>query len=508
MASIQEKLADSLGRLKAYQDKNKHSILKGQKALGETHTRRLLQNGYLEPIIRGWYMPCMPGLEGDTTTWYASYWDFVAAYCSDRFGSSWCLTPEESLDYYAGETVAPTQLIIRSPKASNNIITLKHGDTLLDITSSLPDGLVKEAKYGLNLYSLAEALAYCSPTYFSKSPINARTCLCMLNSADEILKVVADHGNSVRASRIVGALRNVNRNEMADKILQFMKKLGHEIRPEDPFEEKAAEFLGVNRQAVSPYAVRIRLMWKQMKEQIKGLGLEPARAVLSMEDILDSMEENYIKDSYHSLSIEGYRVTEGLIERVRLGKWNPEDSQADADRRNALAARGYYQAFLKVKDSVRKVLQGAEAGKAVAEDFEDWHFEMFQPCITAGIIKASDLVGYRENQVYIRGSKHTPLSPDAVREAMPVWMELMEQEEDALVRAILGHFFFVYIHPYMDGNGRTARFIMNAMLVTGGYPWRIITVEERTSYMEALEKASIEGDITSFAKIILSGRKE
>ena len=133
---------------------------------------------------------------------------------------------------------------------------------------------------------------------------------------------------------------------------------------------------------------------------------------------------------------------------------------------------------------------------------------MFQPCITAGIIKASDLVGYRENQVYIRGSKHTPLSPDAVREAMPVWMELMEQEEDALVRAILGHFFFVYIHPYMDGNGRTARFIMNAMLVTGGYPWRIITVEERTSYMEALEKASIEGDITSFAKIILSGRKE
>ena len=287
-----------------------------------------------------------------------------------------------------------------------------------------------------------------------------------------------------------------------------MKKLGHEIRPEDPFEEKAAEFLGVNRQAVSPYAVRIRLMWKQMKEQIKGLGLEPARAVLSMEDILDSMEENYIKDSYHSLSIEGYRVTEGLIERVRSGKWNPEDSQADADRRNALAARGYYQAFLKVKDSVRKVLQGAEAGKAVAEDFEDWHFEMFQPCITAGIIKASDLVGYRENQVYIRGSKHTPLSPDAVREAMPVWMELMEQEEDALVRAILGHFFFVYIHPYMDGNGRTARFIMNAMLVTGGYPWRIITVEERTSYMEALEKASIEGDITSFAKIILSGRKE
>ena len=129
---------------------------------------------------------------------------------------------------------------------------------------------------------------------------------------------------------------------------------------------------------------------------------------------------------------------------------------------------------------------------------------MFQPCITAGIIKPSDLIGYRSGQVYIRGSKHTPLSPDAVRDAMPVLMELLESEDNAIVRAVLGHFFFVYIHPYMDGNGRTARFLMNVMLVTGNHPWRIVTVEERTSYMAALEKASIERDISDFAKIIMS----
>ena len=87
---------------------------------------------------------------------------------------------------------------------------------------------------------------------------------------------------------------------------------------------------------------------------------------------------------------------------------------------------------------------------------------------------------------------------------MPALAELMESEEDAIVRAVLGHFFFVYIHPYMDGNGRTARFIMNTMLVTSGHPWRIITVEERLSYMAALEKASIHGDITDFAQIICS----
>ena len=78
----------------------------------------------------------------------------------------------------------------------------------------------------------------------------------------------------------------------------------------------------------------------------------------------------------------------------------------------------------------------------------------------------------------------------------------MKEEENAIVRAILGHFVFVYIHPYMDGNGRTARFIMNSMLVTGGYDWVIIPTERREEYMRALEIASVENDITKFCEFI------
>jgi len=51
------------------------------------------------------------------------------------------------------------------------------------------------------------------------------------------------------------------------------------------------------------------------------------------------------------------------------------------------------------------------------------------------------------------------------------------------VRIVLGHFFFVYIHLYMDGNGRIGRFLMNAMMAAGGYPWTIIPVETRDEYM-------------------------
>ena len=83
MASIQEKLADSLSVLKKYQDENNSDIIQGMKTLGETHTKRLIDNGYLEQVIKGWYMPTMPGMEGDTTVWYASYWKFIVAYSNN-----------------------------------------------------------------------------------------------------------------------------------------------------------------------------------------------------------------------------------------------------------------------------------------------------------------------------------------------------------------------------------------------------------------------------------------
>ncbi len=117
-------------------------------------------------------------------------------------------------------------------------------------------------------------------------------------------------------------------------------------------------------------------------------------------------------------------------------------------------------------------------------------------------MKPSDLAGYRTNQVYIGQSKHVPLNKDAVRDAMSVLFELLKEEPKPSVRAVLGHFIFVFIHPYMDGNGRMARFLMNVMLASGGYPWTVIRVEQRKEYMESLEKASTEFNIECFSKFI------
>jgi Fic family protein len=85
---------------------------------------------------------------------------------------------------------------------------------------------------------------------------------------------------------------------------------------------------------------------------------------------------------------------------------------------------------------------------------------------------------------------------------MPALFDLLMEEENPAVRVVLGHFMFVYIHPYIDGNGRMGRFLMNVMLASGGYPWTIIPVEQRKAYMVALETASVDNDIVPFTEFL------
>ena len=172
--------------------------------------------------------------------------------------------------------------------------------------------------------------------------------------------------------------------------------------------------------------------------------------------------------------------------------------------KDAMAARGYFLARQHVERSIQKILQGENAGRVVAQDHRQWFRELFAPSVDAKLLKPSDLAGYRAHQVFIRNAAHVPPPNEAVRDMMPALFELLESEPHAAARAVLGHFGFVFTHPYRDGNGRIGRFFMNAMLASGGYPWTVIEVAHRPHYMQALNAASSEGDIGPFARFVAS----
>jgi Fic family protein len=323
----------------------------------------------------------------------------------------------------------------------------------------------------------------------------------MISDVGDILKIVLEKGQTTKAGRLAGAFRNIGHTSAADEIVNTMKSLGYDIREEDPFADQST--ISYSRM-ISPYVMRLKLMWNKMRNVVIANFPAIKHTHTDIEACLKDIDAQYQLDAYHSLSIEGYKVTDELIEKVKSGNWKPDQDSSDAEQRNAMAARGYWQAFQAVKESVKKILGGENPGEIVDNDHRVWYRELFAPSVAVGLLKASDLAGYRTNQVYIRGSIHTPLNPEAVREAMPVLFELLKNESDARVRIVLGHFIFVYIHPYMDGNGRIARFLMNTMLISGGYDWTIIPVERRQEYMAALEKASVNEDITDFTLFLAS----
>jgi len=500
MAQPKEKLAQSLEVLEKIQDDNGLAVIKSE-VLSRTHRERLLKNGFIHEVIKGWYISTPPEApKGDTIIWYSSYWKFASTYLKSRLADNWCLSPDQSLQLLAGNKTVPPQLLVHAPKGRNKVTNLINKNSILDMRTPLPETSDIVTVDGLKLYSLESGLVACGPDFFARHPTDARTCLAMVKDSSAILAKLLADGKSVVAGRLAGAFRNIGNEKIADDIVNTMKSANYDVREKDPFTEKLTLIL--NSREISPYVNRIKIMWTQMRQTVIDNFPTNSVTISNLEDYLKQVEDNYTQDAYHSLSIEGYRVKPELIEKVRSGTWNPDENESDKEQKNAMAARGYFQAFQAVKTSIKTILEGKNSGEVVDSDHGKWYRELFAPSVTAGILEPADLAGYRSGPVYIRGALHTPPNHEAVRDAMPTLFDLLKEETEASVRVVLGHFIFVYIHPYFDGNGRMARFLMNAMLASGNYPWTVIKLDNRDEYMAALEKASSGNDITDFAKFI------
>ena len=501
MPKPHERLASALEALKGLQDGGLQAI-PGPK-LSRSDREALLRAGFLKEVIRGWYIPRRPDeADGNSTAWYASMREFIADYAQERFGDRWHVNPEQSVLLRSGERTIPRQVQIWATEGTNQTVGLLHGCSLFIYKAAklLPSSPVQDCG-GLRLGTLPAALVAASPTLYLQHAMAAQIALGSLPDASDLLRILLDGPHPSVAGRLAGGFRAIGRVALADEIVGAMRSAGHGVNEVNPFEKPLPTLLPGGRPE-SPYVQRLRLMWAEMRESVIAAFPQARGAPKDIDALLKDVEARYVTDAYHSLSIEGYRVTATLIEKIRDGNWNSDGNEKDRATRDAMAARGYFETHNLVKEDLIRVIKGENAGTVFRQALPRWYQALFSPSVQAGILKASDLAGYRNDQVFIRGALHVPLSKQAVRDCMPVLFELLEAETQPQARAVLGHFIFVYIHPYMDGNGRLARFLMNLMLVPAGYVWTVIPVERRAEYMNALEQASSFANIAPLAAFI------
>lgn len=464
----------------------------------------LLDAGFLQPAIKGWYVCSNPAdNQGDSTPSYANFWGFVQGYLKQRFGDRYCLSPEASLLLHTGSTVIPRQLLVATQTHGTDIVKLPFNTSLMIYPDPkrLPQETADSASVlnGLRVWSVAAALCRCGPQLFKAQRREAEIALAMVRDVSLLILALTTLGNQTAAARLAGALQFVGRGAEAQILINALSTPGQKLYPQNPFEASSSTLVASRDQ--SPYVLRLRAMWRDWREVViehfppaPGLPTDTTNTT-DATDFLKNVDDRYASDAYNSLSIEGYDVTDELIDRVARGNWNPDNDEQHKKDRDTLAARGYYQAFGTVKQTIARIFKDARLSDAVRFDHQLWYAALFGSAVSAGILSPHQIAGYRSGPIFIRHSSHTPLPRDAILDSLDELWQLIDQEPEASVRAVLGHHLFVFIHPYFDGNGRIGRFLMNTLLASGGYPWTVVRVSRRATYMEVLESASVRGDI-------------
>jgi len=500
MAKPNEKLAASLEQLRHLQADGSRVFTSRQ--LTRIARERLVKHGFLREVMKGWFVSSSPTAQpGDTTPWFASFWEFCRRYCEQRFGQAWHLSPDQSLLLHAAHTAIPKQVILYSPAANNNRIDLLFETSLFALRQKeMPPAQDLELKDGIRVFRAEAALTRVPESFFSQYPVEAKVVLGGIREPSNLLSRLLGGGHAVIAGRLAGALRGLGKDAIADEIVAVMRAADHDVRETDPFDgDRTATPRSLS---VSPVVARLQTLWASMRDAVLAELPEAPGLPRDRGAYLRMIDDVYELDAYHSLSIEGYQVTPELVDRVAMGAWDPDREASDRETSNALAARGYWLAFQRVRDAVRRILASGGDIQILRSAHRDWYRELFGPHVAAGLLDASLLAGYRNHPVFLRGSRHVPPRAEVLREAMTALFDLIEREPAPVVRAVLGHWLVGYVHPFPDGNGRIARLLMNALLASGGYPWTVIRVEDRAQYLAALEAASVGSDIRPFAKFV------
>lgn len=266
--------------------------------------------------------------------------------------------------------------MIHSPQGKNGLLKLPDDCSIIDYKAKdFPTATKIQTIDGVKALILPLALIRVSEAFFATYAQDAQISLHQLRDASELNRELLEGGHSTVAGRLAGALRASGRKELADDVLATMRAAGFVVNETNPFNVTPPSLQFTRAQ--SPYVLRMRLMWQAMRETVIACFPSEPGVPADIDTYMEDIEERYQTDAYHSLSIEGYRVTAELIQKVASGNWNPDDNASDTEARNAIAAHGYWLAHTEVKATIKGILTGINPGAAFRLDHGSWYRKLF-----------------------------------------------------------------------------------------------------------------------------------
>ncbi len=200
---------------------------------------------------------------------------------------------------------------------------------------------------------------------------------------------------------------------------------------------------------------------------------------------LERLNEAFLTEyTYNSNAIEGNTLTLRETDMVLRGLTIDKKSLKEH-----LEVIGHKEAF----DYVRELVsENSELSESVIKNI---HYLVLAD-------KTNDRGVYRRIQVKIIGASHEPVQPYLI---IPKMEELLENykknEEDIATKLARFHIEFESIHPFIDGNGRTGRLLINLELMKQGYPPIDIKFADRMKYYDAFEKYHVNNDLSAMADL-------
>ena len=224
-----------------------------------------------------------------------------------------------------------------------------------------------------------------------------------------------------------------------------------------------------------------------LKSQLDALRPLPEHTVRTLH------EQQVLEWTYHSNAIEGntlsLKETKVVLEGITIGGKSLNEHFEAINHREAITY-------------VESIVSGKEI-------LSEWQIKNIHQLVLKNI-DARNAGRYRQQNVVIAGASHTPPNFLHLPQAMTALMTWYQGAANLhpLQRAARLHVDFVGIHPFVDGNGRTARLLMNFELMRSSYLPAIIRVEQRLAYYDALDTAHTTRNYAPFLQLLAEQERE